>query len=187
MKLLVTGCGRSGTQYASAVFKAVGLDVGHESVGKNGTVDWHRVNDGEAFDVIFHQVRNPLHTIGSLTRGIRTASWRFICKTEPRVRYDAPIVQRAMQYWCYWNERAEALASETYRVESMIDWLAGRLALVGVDAGKVDMAAARLVPTNMHTRKGKESKTLEFKDLEEADAELAPSVRLMAERYGYSV
>jgi hypothetical protein len=35
--LLITGCGRSGTHYSSALFKHLGLDLPHESVGRDGT------------------------------------------------------------------------------------------------------------------------------------------------------
>jgi hypothetical protein len=40
MRLLVTGCPRSGTTYTSRFFKKCGKDVPHEAEGKDGIVSW---------------------------------------------------------------------------------------------------------------------------------------------------
>jgi hypothetical protein len=83
-KLLVTGCGRSGTLYASEVWKSQGLDVRHENprppngrMGRDGIASWYMtVNDPDPpfgpsaadyeFDLVIHQVRHPLKVIPSV-------------------------------------------------------------------------------------------------------------------------
>src|SRR6185369_5544548 len=72
-KLLITGCGRSGTMYASAVWRSQGLDISHENptppngqMGKDGIASWYMaVNDLKPpfgpsaseyeFDFVIHQ------------------------------------------------------------------------------------------------------------------------------------
>ena len=40
LKVLVIGCGRSGTLYTATVLQLLGIDVGHELPGRNGMVSW---------------------------------------------------------------------------------------------------------------------------------------------------
>ena len=83
-KLLVTGCGRSGTTYTSALLQAMDLDIPHEAVGKDGAASWKQIVsgtfvylgknrsvtiDGSGFDRIIHQVRHPLKLITSMRYG----------------------------------------------------------------------------------------------------------------------
>ena len=76
-KVLVTGCGRSGTGYMCTFLKASGLDVHHEYMGADGSVSWLMgatvdkapwgpLAKGFHFEHVFHQVRNPLKVIQSL-------------------------------------------------------------------------------------------------------------------------
>ena len=75
--LLITGCARSGTGYASLLFKKMGLDIGHEEYGADGISSWLFAVDAEnvpwgpsrkdvKFGKVFHQVRHPLKAIGSI-------------------------------------------------------------------------------------------------------------------------
>jgi hypothetical protein len=89
-KLLVIGCGRSGTSYTTKIFKEIGLDLAHERLGKFGTcsmymvtpiTDCSIVNKGQKegihhgecrskieFEHVWHQVRDPLKCIDSLAK-----------------------------------------------------------------------------------------------------------------------
>lgn len=78
--LLITGCGRSGTTYISAVLQEFGLDVRHECYGADGICSWPMTvvdddlpwkwlppgrNKDMKFTHILHQVRHPLKVIAS--------------------------------------------------------------------------------------------------------------------------
>jgi len=126
--LLITGCGRSGTKYISMVLRRAGLDVGHETrLGEDGIVSsfWtvdadrypgrHVQGPQPKFDVILHQVRNPLRTISSLTTGSQK-SWKWNARYIP-IAEDAPALRKAADYWYYWNLLADARSDWTYNIE----------------------------------------------------------------------
>ncbi|UCF95035.1 MAG: hypothetical protein JSW39_13080, partial [Desulfobacterales bacterium] len=87
-RLLITGCGRSGTLFATALWRALGLDIRHERpvhpngvIGADGMASWFMaVNDPAPpsgpsardydFDVVIHQVRHPLKVIASVAQFI---------------------------------------------------------------------------------------------------------------------
>lgn len=90
-KIVVTGCGRSGTGSLAEALTAAGVPCGHEEVfGVNGPVDWGNLQaDASWFaagmtlpaDVgIIHVVRNPLAVAASLYRiGLfETPPWRLV-------------------------------------------------------------------------------------------------------------
>jgi hypothetical protein len=91
--IAVLGCGGSGTNYIAVVMKRLGLEFGHEELGKDGLADWRltpydfmtdfrswmRINnivdsvfpyrsriDFNGSDIVFHQVRHPLKAISSI-------------------------------------------------------------------------------------------------------------------------
>jgi len=125
-KILVTGCGRSGTKYIASVLQSMGLDVPHEDLGKDGAASWCMAVDsveapwgrgrrGATFDAIFHQVRHPLKVIPSLST-FTPPSWEFIEKYIPCPASD-PTILRAAKYYYYWNLEAEKIAQWRYQVE----------------------------------------------------------------------
>ena len=87
-KLLITGCGRSGTLYASRLWRSLGLDIRHEQpippngmMGANGIASWFMVVDDPQppsgpsavdyeFEVVLHQTRHPLKVIPSVAQFI---------------------------------------------------------------------------------------------------------------------
>ena len=84
-KVLILASPRSGTSYIHVALREIGIDVGNEDeMGKDGLVSWWALrgrtsfkdtaiaykwkrdeSDHSDFDVIVHQVRNPLKVIGS--------------------------------------------------------------------------------------------------------------------------
>ncbi|MEL7422698.1 MAG: hypothetical protein AAFN81_06895, partial [Bacteroidota bacterium] len=89
-KIMIIGCGRSGTTYTSKLFKSFGYEVGHERLGKNGISSWMLVSDqtqvpiGPSFKdlrslelPIVHQVRHPIKAISSL-QATGHISWKFL-------------------------------------------------------------------------------------------------------------
>jgi hypothetical protein len=129
-KIAVTGTGRSGTNFFSAVLTELGRDVKHEAMGADGIASWCIVpyvkdavyGPGGAVltddFVIGHQVRNPLKTIGSLTTFNRT-SWRYISEHSPSL--PNKIMHRVMAHWLDWNMRAADMSSHTWRLENIAE------------------------------------------------------------------
>lgn len=87
-KLLVTGCGRSGTLYITSCLQKLGLDVRHEEpvppngvMGKDGMVSWFMTVDDSnpalgpgrkyyEFEYVLQLVRHPLKVIASVDQFI---------------------------------------------------------------------------------------------------------------------
>lgn len=87
-KLLITGCGRSGTLYSTEIWRALGLDIRHERpitpngvMGADGMSSWFMTVDdlqppsgpsavGYKFDLVIQQVRHPLKVIASVAQFI---------------------------------------------------------------------------------------------------------------------
>ncbi len=127
-KLLITGCGRSGTKYISELLKCCGFDIGHEKDGKDGIASWPMaVSDDESpwgppsndyeFENVIHQVRHPFKTISSCLT-ISDKSWNYIKKHIPINDSDSKIIMSA-KYWYYWNLKAEGKAKFTYKIEDI--------------------------------------------------------------------
>ena len=106
MKILITGCGRSGTGYMAKLFQAAGLDVGHEKEGLQGTSDWHAIGWPIAklmqYDHIIHVWRDPLLCMRSLP-DIKDHSWKYISNHIPVIAEEESTTIRAMYYWAIWN------------------------------------------------------------------------------------
>lgn len=141
--VLVTGCGRSGTQYTAALLNRLGLAVGHESLGPDGVASWCMAVDssdapwgsgrhGLSFAHVFHQVRHPLDVIPSLTT-FAPASWEFIARFIP-IDPEEPILRRAAKYWLFWNERAEKLAEWRYPIEEISEQFDAFCTRLGIPA-----------------------------------------------------
>ncbi len=87
-RLLITGCGRSGTLYTAKLWQSLGLDIRHERpvppngiMGADGMASWFMAADHPnppsgpsildyTFDVVIHQVRHPLKVIASMAQFI---------------------------------------------------------------------------------------------------------------------
>jgi len=190
-RLLIIGCGRSGTRYVTKVMGRAGLVIGHEIPAKDGMASWVSLGTGdvESHDVIWHQVREPVGVISSF-HTVMKRTWKFIYEVEPRIDTGDPLTLRCMKYWLYWNERCEQAASRTYRVEAVLDVLPELLAEMGAELRDDALAGAAKVSTNDHTRRQghKVSDTypkVGWADLEAADATVVAQIRAQAERYGY--
>src|SRR6188472_3358246 len=114
--LLITGCGRSGTHFTARLLQEMGLDVGHETVGKDGAASWKHIVSGtfvyvgknrtqeirdENFTPILHQVRHPLKVIASM-QTFSPSTWGFMAQFIS-LDLKTPVIARAMQGWVEWN------------------------------------------------------------------------------------
>ncbi len=127
-RVLITGCGRSGTRYAAKLLAGLRLNVRHEEFGSDGAASWCMAVDADAvpwgsgrrgcrFTTVLHQVRHPLRVIPSLTT-FSGPSWDFIARHIDCPPSD-PAIVRGAKYWFYWNRLAERYAQWTYRVEHL--------------------------------------------------------------------
>lgn len=131
-KILITGCGRSGTTFVCEFLKSLGLKVGHEKdIEKNGIVSWQltfnehefghnraQVEDYSQFDHIIHIIRNPLDSFQSYPT-IKRGSWECICKNIPEIKLDDDSESKFVKYWCLWNKKAEKLSEVTIKIEEL--------------------------------------------------------------------
>jgi len=157
-RILITGCGRSGTRYVVALLVKHGLDVRHEDVGRDGVASWCMAVDSRStpwgpprrdydFEHTFHQVRAPLRAIPSMI-GFKDRSWRYIAEWCPCPVDDPPLL-RAAKYWYYWNLEAEKVSQWRYRIEDFRDVYPEFCARLGIVASQETLDA---LATDINTR-----------------------------------
>lgn len=133
MKVLVTGCGRSGTKWLADVLQSLGLDMKHEGEGKLGAVSWCLAAGSLDLPswhgpvtttdwLIFHLVREPLATIGSLTT-MRRASYEWAARHVPLDPFGWDPWKLALHYWVLWNELVSSRAILRVRVEAVTPFI----------------------------------------------------------------
>ena len=132
MKKVIIGCPRSGTNYTSELFKTNNIQIGHEKIGIDGICSWTLIglNDqspwgpsytevinyyGEKNIEFFHQIRNPLECISSMTT-LQNVSFNYIKNFIP-INDDDTILLKCMKFWYYWNLRAETITDKRYKIE----------------------------------------------------------------------
>ena len=130
-KLLVIGCGRSGTNYMAKFLEESGYDIHHERAGTEGCVSWPMVvnyyspwelSNGESFHHIFHQVRHPLDVITSWYENLDDLDedeWNFIRRHLPQISRSDSLIVHCAKYWYYWNLLAEEKAEWQYQIEDI--------------------------------------------------------------------
>lgn len=204
-KFLITGCACSGTLYITHLLNKCGLEMGHEVIEKDGFVAWQGavdVNYGSwgwrlpskkvEFEVILHQVRDPIPVITSLYNCCAPILgkewgrfWKYVCYYVPQINLDEPLVVRCAKYWYYWNLLAEQRAEWTYRIEDIdhvIDEMENRMMV------KLDREVLENLSKTTHHHKRKTSFRASWDLLKkELDPELFENIKSLALRYGYSV
>jgi hypothetical protein len=133
-KVVISGCGRSGTLYMQYVMEAFGLQVGHEGFLADGISSWYIAQQARAKIVksamehfkkvvYIHLVREPLEAIASMWRceNLQNRSaLDFFRKHCPnyQVEYDRgygdPLYSAA--YWFIWNRMVESEFPDAWRV-----------------------------------------------------------------------
>lgn len=192
VKILVTGCPRSGTLSTKNMLREVGYDVLHEKMGPDGTVSnfyqfqpkrgyWPPdcKHQGEKFNLKqfthrIHLVRNPLACIPSMAR-IVSRGWREWLGENEIVDPDIkPKMLWSAVAWCALNKLAEKNTTCRMRIEHVRkDW-----------PKTLESPSAAL-----HQHKGsgnRKSEPLTYDDVK-AMGELGVRIQSMAERYGYDI
>lgn len=125
MKILVAGYPRSGTTYANAYFKSKGLDLKHESVGKDGSVSWfhilkeHPLGQDINFnpEFVIHLLRKPLDVISSATT-LHDSSLIFLARHSKFNKENSKLLL-LMHSYIYWYKMLQNRAHLTIRVEDL--------------------------------------------------------------------
>lgn len=207
MKFLITGCGRSGTGYVSALLNALSILTAHERVflpyerrpwgDYAGDVSWfgvpflHEVVTEEV--TIVHLVREPI-ACGRSYAGLRFfhgdreamehahysgAVWRY--DTGP---FDWPDPHdRFAAFWLRWNLAVEPHAHARVRSEDLLerDGVMRLLRVIGHERAAQDVDAA-ISAMDPGTHGGERDMSLCW---DSVSPTLRALVRKMAERYGY--
>jgi len=195
-KIMIIGCGRSGTTHICKVFSNLNLEIGHEKMGIHGISSWCMVPDSDIrcwgpsyYDLndhrftILHQVREPLGVIGSMLTAAEK-SWQYIAEFI-QIEENDSLLRRSMKYWYYWNLMAEKKAEYTYRIESLEDEIEN---LVRKTAYKFLLYkynltdVTRSIPKQTNSR---EHLKVTYRDLVMEDKELAQKILELAKKYGY--
>jgi len=188
-RLLVIGCGRSGTAYMSKLMQSYGLRIGHEKVLKDGVSSWIYTIERDEFakkenyDLVIHQIRNPLNVISSWVRNNidRDWAWNMITEHVPEIDRNESLLQRSAKYWYYWNLKAEEKADWSYRIED-IDKILPML---------IDYFNLRQIskpPPKNYNRRRKIKKRISWEDLRMVlNNEDFENIQSLAAKYGYPI
>lgn len=214
-KLLVTGCGRSGTLYITSYLQKLGLDVRHEEpvppngvMGKEGMVSWFMAADDPnppmgpgrthyEFEYILHLVRHPLKVIASVAQFIfklDIKSYKYIKRHcgfthwpvfSPSLEKDL-LIKLAAEYWICWNEKTERIATHRARVEFLNEDISSLLDELGLTFN-IDVISEIPKRVNSRTKFIKDDIwTLSWKELHDINSDLAEKAEVLAKIYDYN-
>jgi tetratricopeptide (TPR) repeat protein len=209
-KLLVMGCGRSGTGFVAKVLTEAGLKAGHERVFHPGTrtPEWGATQVESSWlalpwlptlgsDVhVLHLVRNPIKNARSWM-GVGMFATNAHPDHEPyreAVRRCAPGVmdystglERWLAHWVVWNEIAAHHADGFLRIEDLDRDEGEQLGRVCEDLGFCSAEAVMdrydAVPSNFNTRIVDEG--VSMRDILSLDPGLVRRFVALCELYGY--
>jgi hypothetical protein len=229
-KVLVAACARSGTLYINQVLQAAGMKVGHEYTAPDGTVSCYygtskqlplkidktkepkglcpHVGERRSsyqFEVVLHQVRDPLKVIHSN------------CYVAPAVNHikvgcgvdtkGMSRARRALIYWVLWNKEIEKLKpTHRYRVEDMDKEWPTICKLLGLPEQplphfasnthtelrwtgmyNVKVAQGGWIPEKEKKRLVETAPPLTWADMDLIDPKYAVEARALAVKYGYTI
>lgn len=214
-KLLITGCGRSGTFYSTEVWRALGLDIRHErpvgvhgKMGGDGASSWLMAADDPnppfgpsavdyEFDIVIHQVRHPLKVIASaaqfiLAKGEFAPEYIERNAPETQINFDEQILSekqqlllQAARYWYYWNLLVEGKEEITVPIEQLPEKLPGLCELVGIEYQKDVLENIAPNINHRHLYLNEELWTVDWEELKSLDSDLTDEIQNLAASYGY--
>jgi hypothetical protein len=208
VRLVITGCARSGTRWISCVLDNLGIKTTHEeafslygySPAKSREVDvdvsWcaapllHLLHENVT---VWHQVRDPrkvvrccLHNryFAPEIRELHGVS-EFVSR-----HIDLPDgiseLEASVRWWYWWNKLAEKRADSWYQVEEMNAWnIAVRLRKFGFDysEGQVHDAIGRTDMINTCSKKHTPETEVSWDDILGTD--IGPGALRLAGEFGY--
>jgi len=176
---MIAGHARSGTMYMAYLLQALGIDMKHQELGKDGVVSWQHICTNEykvSCDEVIHQVRHPLKVIASTAYTLHPCSYPFMFDCIGTPPNDHPLVV-AMWTWLKWNELIEERAKWRFKIEDcdvteLEYWL-------GIEFGKP------IKPNIPKTTNSIPHPETSWQELEAVDLHLCEQVRALGKKYGY--
>lgn len=131
-KLLITGCGRSGTKFIKTLLEKSKIDVDHEfTIKKNGLVTWGYFEskykpkymtrlDNTIFDKQYIQLRNPQEVSVSMhgAASSKNVVWPYIEDVIPIIKNTNDFRKKSVLYWIYWNLKLFENIKNVYSIEN---------------------------------------------------------------------
>ncbi len=186
-RLLITGCGRSGTGYVSTLLSRLGLPCSHEVVYGEALCStgaqpvWSDALRAEASwlaapylgslpagTIVLHQVREPVSVVRSFLR-IRFFEGngpfkRFAERHVPALAVGSPF-ERSVKYWLFWNQLVASAAQRSelvyrrHRLEDLDVRFVEKLCLeFGVPRSRAEIQRALAeIPRDVNTSGSKHS------------------------------
>ncbi len=213
--LLVTGPPRSGTLSIARALQAMGLDIGHETMGKDGCVssllgfpskDAGREHLGThldgglerfAFRHVARILREPLETIASLAYCQTPGLWRFVEEelgpVEPALRVahllgESQWIERAARTWLAWEQAISQTWGPFHRIgDGRFDRAEIRIGDLTGSLEKIAVWLDRDLPVGTFHEHRSQHPTLSWKELEaQTSPELCSTIRSWAMTGGYA-
>lgn len=190
LRFVVVGTGRSATQYASRLFKKLGIRCGHENVfTRHGLMDPREniIGDSswgaapfldEFHGVVLHQVRHPLSVFNSMM-GSPPADRR------PYIDTKCPQEIAAMRIYVGWNRMCEHGSPYVrYQVEELTpELVCGLCYIVGKEVSlSLAKKALKEIPKNVNSKPRANYTWDELPDCMEKK-----ELFKMGQRYGYNM
>ena len=190
-KLLVVACPRSGTRHINAVLNSHNIRTAHEREGEQGTVNWmfsvpyHKNGEPielKKYDLILHQIRNPLNVVKSFPT-IHPVAVKRLSQIAPITDEDSRLLV-GMKAWYYCNLRCEKLAEWSYRIEDLTK--RGDIYLEFCDRlGITPLNSIKVGGTNTRVHNDKYLKHVTWMDFFNEDRQLTEQILELAAKYGY--
>jgi len=133
MKILVIGYAHGGTSFTASLFQHFGLDIRHEDYRGadgvsswpyavdddflNSVLGWKQRGDISQYDIVLHQVRDPLNSIRSVAP---EPEWTKIFRKRHLsfFDHDNPLAS-GLRSWTGWHELCDKIAHWTYKIEDL--------------------------------------------------------------------
>ena len=216
MKILITGCGRSGTQFLSKILKYHDLDFLHEDIrGKDGTISWFLMFDRQDipywnitkknyvnFKPNYHNrfnkkillVRHPLDVITSVYNTFENISLEYIIKCISEINNQDSKLLCVMKYYLYWNLEGLKTCDFYIKIENIEFDINKILNLYDITKKNISHFSKKTHTRNIKEVESKNSTGIKkvynkitWEDLENEDIYIANQIRGLCENLKYNI
>lgn len=197
-RIAVTACPFSGTLYTAKLFRAIGLDIGHEVLWTDGLVSWPHahntkedfIRDGFAKDMtLLHQARHPLMVISQLRdlgkshtySRTNENTWDMVARRSSYMLapwQSESLIERSMMWWYWWNKVGIEKADFAYAIEDIDRNWKAMLDMIGVDP-------VGLPAISKTTHRKQRKNILSWDDVYAENADLTLKILDLMARFGY--